>query len=124
MIEPTKADMSTNRHPFWSSMMDTVDVRVINALGSRSLILPTGFAPPIQLAPRMSLQLFGLKERVDRWEIATQVTAQGPEACYNMLTLQAHAYWNAAYFALKPIKKSDDGEELTVQFFWLAQRRA
>jgi hypothetical protein len=47
---------------------------------------------------------------------------QGPDVCQNLICLSpnAHAYWERAYFALKPIRLSDDKKRLDVQFFWLS----
>ncbi|KAF2191183.1 hypothetical protein K469DRAFT_720172, partial [Zopfia rhizophila CBS 207.26] len=46
----------------------------------------------------------------------------GTEVCQNLVCLcpNAHAYWGKAYFALKPIRMSDDKKRLDVQFFWLS----
>ncbi|KAF2184433.1 hypothetical protein K469DRAFT_709182, partial [Zopfia rhizophila CBS 207.26] len=45
----------------------------------------------------------------------------GTEACQNLICLapHVHKYWEKAYFALKPIRISDDKKRLDVQFFWL-----
>src|ERR1700712_4204262 len=34
----------------------------------------------------------------------------------------AHKYWEKAYFALKPIRISDDKKRLDVQLFWLSEQ--
>jgi hypothetical protein len=46
----------------------------------------------------------------------------GTEVCQNLICLAqlAHAYWEKAYFALKPIRMSGDKERLDIQFFWLS----
>ncbi|KAF2180008.1 hypothetical protein K469DRAFT_715607 [Zopfia rhizophila CBS 207.26] len=66
-----------------------------------------------------TLRMFWSKERVDAWYNA--IFPLGTELCQNLLCLapHAHAYWERAYFALKPIRISDDKKRLDVQFFWL-----
>ncbi|KAF2190446.1 hypothetical protein K469DRAFT_746946 [Zopfia rhizophila CBS 207.26] len=67
-----------------------------------------------------TLRMFWSKERVDAWYNAIFPT--GTEVCQNLLCLcpNAHAYWESAYFALKPIRISDDKKRLDLQFFWLS----
>jgi HNH endonuclease len=69
-----------------------------------------------------TLRIFWSKERVDAWYNAVFPT--GTEVCQNLICLapHAHAYWERAYFALKPIRISGDKECLEVQFFWLTSR--
>jgi hypothetical protein len=59
---------------------------------------------------------------VDAWYNA--IFPVGTEACQNLICLapHAHAYWARAYFALKPIRISDDKKCLDVQFFWLSSK--
>jgi hypothetical protein len=68
------------------------------------------------------LRIFWCKERVDTWFHAIFSTPARTEVCQNLLCLcpNAHAYWERAYFALKPIRISDDKKRLDVQFFWLS----
>jgi len=63
--------------------------------------------------------MFWSKERVDAWYNA--IFPLGTEVCQNLICLapHAHAYWERAYFALKPIRMSDDKKRLDIQFFWL-----
>ncbi|OCK79258.1 hypothetical protein K432DRAFT_270588, partial [Lepidopterella palustris CBS 459.81] len=65
------------------------------------------------------LRLFWTKERVDTWY--NTIFPLGTEACHNLICLcpSAHRYWEKAYFALKPIRISDDKRRLDIQFFWL-----
>ncbi|KAF2804494.1 uncharacterized protein BDZ99DRAFT_341644, partial [Mytilinidion resinicola] len=67
------------------------------------------------------LEMFWSKERVDAWHSA--VFPHGTEVCQNLICLapHAHAYWAQAYFALKPIRISEDKKCLEVQLFWLLQ---
>jgi hypothetical protein len=69
-----------------------------------------------------TLRLFWSEKRIDAWynAIFSQVTKT--EVCQNLLCLSphAHAYWERAYFALKPMRISDDKKHLNVQFFWLS----
>ncbi|KAF2190392.1 hypothetical protein K469DRAFT_623444 [Zopfia rhizophila CBS 207.26] len=69
-----------------------------------------------------TLRTFWSKERVDAWYNA--IFPLGTEVCQNLICLapHAHAYWERAYFALKPIGISDDKKRLGVQFFWLPPR--
>jgi HNH endonuclease len=69
-----------------------------------------------------TLRMFWSKERVDAWYNAIFPT--GTEVCQNLICLapHAHAYWERAYFVLKPIRISDDKKRLDVQFFWLPKR--
>jgi len=64
--------------------------------------------------------MFWSKERVDAWYNA--IFPLGTEVCQNLICLcpNAHAYWGRAYFALKPIRISDDKKRLDIQFFWLS----
>jgi hypothetical protein len=64
--------------------------------------------------------MFWSKERVDAWYNA--IFPLGTEVCRNFICLapHAHAYWERAYFALKPIRISDDKKRLDIQFFWLS----
>ncbi|KAH8805662.1 hypothetical protein F5884DRAFT_755225 [Xylogone sp. PMI_703] len=66
------------------------------------------------------LRMFWSAERVERWKKAL-LTEKRTEVCENLISMSpnAHAYWGRAYFALKPIKVSDDKKSMTVQFFWL-----
>ncbi|KAF2188326.1 hypothetical protein K469DRAFT_703833 [Zopfia rhizophila CBS 207.26] len=67
-----------------------------------------------------TLRMFWSKERVDAWYNA--IFPLGTEICQNLICLcpNAHAYWERAYFALKPIRMSDDKKRLDIQFFWLS----
>ncbi|KAF2194206.1 hypothetical protein K469DRAFT_744878 [Zopfia rhizophila CBS 207.26] len=66
------------------------------------------------------LRMFWSKERVDAWYNA--IFPLGTEVCQNLICLcpNAYAYWEKAYFALKPIRMSDDKKRLDIQFFWLS----
>ncbi|KAF2174333.1 hypothetical protein K469DRAFT_614878, partial [Zopfia rhizophila CBS 207.26] len=66
------------------------------------------------------LRMFWSKERVDAWYNA--ILPLGTEVCQNLICLcpNAHKYWEKAYFALKPIRMSDDKKRLDIQFFWLS----
>lgn len=46
---------------------------------------------------------------------------RGTEICENLVTMgpTVHAYWRAAFFALKPLELSEDKKSLKLQFFWL-----
>ncbi|OCK86096.1 hypothetical protein K432DRAFT_421279 [Lepidopterella palustris CBS 459.81] len=68
------------------------------------------------------LRLFWSDERVNGWYNA--IFPLGTEICYNLICLcpNAHRYWEKAYFALKPIRLSNDKKRLDVQFFWLPPR--
>ncbi|KAF2177893.1 hypothetical protein K469DRAFT_754850 [Zopfia rhizophila CBS 207.26] len=67
-----------------------------------------------------TLRMFWSKERVDAWYDA--IFPIGTEVCQNLVCLapHAHVYWERAYFALKPIRMSDDKKRLDIQFFWLS----
>jgi hypothetical protein len=67
-----------------------------------------------------TLRMLWPKERVDAWYNA--IFPLGTEVCQNLICLcpNAHAYWGRAYFALKPIRISDDKKCLDIQFFWLS----
>ena len=67
-----------------------------------------------------ALRAFWPNERVEAWYGA--IFPQGPNVCQNLICLSpdAHAYWERAYFALKPIRLSEDKKRLDVQFFWLS----
>jgi hypothetical protein len=69
-----------------------------------------------------SLRMFWSKERVDAWYNAIFSNPTKTEICQNLICLcpNAHAYWERAYFALKPIRISDDKKRLDTQFFWLS----
>jgi hypothetical protein len=64
--------------------------------------------------------MFWSKEHVDAWY--STIFPHGTEVSQNhiCLALHAHGYWIRAYFALKPIRISDDKKRLDVQFFWLS----
>jgi hypothetical protein len=64
--------------------------------------------------------MFWSKERVEAWYNAIFPTCS--EVCQNLICLapHVHAYWERAYFALKPIRISDDKKRLVIQFFWLS----
>jgi hypothetical protein len=64
--------------------------------------------------------MFWSQERVNAWYNAIFPT--GTEICQNLISLcpHTHAYWDRAYFALKPIRISDDKKRLDVQLFWLS----
>ncbi|KAB8229436.1 HNH endonuclease signature motif containing protein [Aspergillus alliaceus] len=66
------------------------------------------------------LKLFWSKAMVESWKSAV-LGPMGTEACQNMLCLSptVHRRWQKAHFALKPVDKSDNGKEMTVQFFYL-----
>jgi hypothetical protein len=67
-----------------------------------------------------TLRLFWSKERIDAWY--NTIFPNGTEVCQNLICLapNAQAYWERAYFALKPIRISDDKTRLDIQFFWLS----
>ncbi|KAF2184436.1 hypothetical protein K469DRAFT_688896 [Zopfia rhizophila CBS 207.26] len=67
-----------------------------------------------------NLGIFWSKERVDAWYNA--IFPLGTEVCQNLICLapHAHKYWEKAYFALKPIRISEDKKRLDIQFFWLS----
>ncbi|KAH8812328.1 hypothetical protein F5884DRAFT_750637 [Xylogone sp. PMI_703] len=67
-----------------------------------------------------TLQYFWSTERIARWKKALFTEAR-TEVCENLMTMcpNAHAYWGKSYFALKPLKVSEDNKEITVKFFWL-----
>jgi HNH endonuclease len=69
-----------------------------------------------------TLRIFWSKERVDAWYNAIFSNPAKTEVCQNLLSLSpnAHAYWERAYFALKPMRISDDKKRLDIQFFWLS----
>jgi hypothetical protein len=69
-----------------------------------------------------TLRLFWSKERIDAWYNAIFSNPTKTEICQNLICLcpNAHKYWGMAYFALKPIRISDDKKRLDVQFFWLS----
>jgi hypothetical protein len=69
-----------------------------------------------------TLRMFWSKEKIDTWYNAIFSTPAKTEVCQNLLCLnpQAHAYWERAIFALKPMEISDDKKRLDVQFFWLS----
>jgi hypothetical protein len=69
------------------------------------------------------LKMFWSTERVDAWYDAIFSNPNKTEVCQNLICLapHAHAYWDRGYFALKPIKISDDKKRLDIQFFWLLQ---
>jgi hypothetical protein len=66
-----------------------------------------------------TLRVFWSAERVDAWYNA--IFPLGTEVCQNLICLapHAHAYWERAYFVLKPIRISEDKKRLDLQFFWL-----
>ena len=68
------------------------------------------------------LRTFWSKKRIDNWYNAIFSSPARTEVCQNLLCLSphAHAYWERAYFALKPISISDDKKRLDIQFFWLS----
>lgn len=70
-----------------------------------------------------TLRMFWAQERVDAWHNA--IFPLGTEVCQNLicLALHVHGYWERGYFALKPIRLSDDKKRLDVQFFWLQQHK-
>ncbi|KAF2804491.1 uncharacterized protein BDZ99DRAFT_342442, partial [Mytilinidion resinicola] len=65
--------------------------------------------------------VFWSKERVDAWYSA--IFPRGTEVCQNLVCLAPHAYayWERAYFALKPMRISEDKKRLDVQLFWLSR---
>jgi hypothetical protein len=67
--------------------------------------------------------MFWSKRRVTEW--STQIfTNRNTDVCYNLMCLapSAHKYWEKGYFALKPIKLSDDKKSLDIKFYWLKVR--
>jgi hypothetical protein len=66
--------------------------------------------------------MFWSKKRIDAWYNAIFSNPAKTEICQNLICLapHAHAYWERAYFALKPIRISDDKKRLDIQFFWLS----
>ena len=68
------------------------------------------------------LRNFWSQKQVDDWYNAIFSNLTSTEICQNLLCLcpNAHAYWERAYFALKPIEISDDEKRLDVLFFWLS----
>ena len=73
------------------------------------------------------LKVFWDRNQVDKWRNKIFPDPQHPntgvESCFNLICLagSAHKHWNNGRFALKPLKLSDDGKKLTVQFFWQPQ---
>jgi hypothetical protein len=73
------------------------------------------------------LRVFWDDDHVDKWRNKIFPDPQHPdtgvESCFNLICLagNAHTHWNNGRFALKPLKLSDNKEELTVQFFWQPQ---
>ena len=68
-----------------------------------------------------TLRIFWSEERIDAWYNAIFSNSTRTEICQNLvcLTPSAHAYWERAYFALKPVKLSEDKKRLDIQFYWL-----
>jgi hypothetical protein len=70
------------------------------------------------------LRLFWDNDRVEKWRNTIFPDSQNPdvgvESCFNLISLTptAHDMWNRGLFALKPLKRSRNQKELTVQFFW------
>jgi hypothetical protein len=70
------------------------------------------------------LHLFWDEDRVEKWRSTIFPNSQNPnvgvERCFNLISLSPTAYdmWNRGVFALKPLKRSHNRKELTVQFFW------
>ncbi|KAK2810066.1 hypothetical protein FQN50_003260 [Emmonsiellopsis sp. PD_5] len=69
-----------------------------------------------------SLQIFWSDERLQQWKAAVY-TENKTEVCHNLITLapHAHACWERALFALKPLDIAEDQKTMRVQFFWLRQ---
>lgn len=66
---------------------------------------------------------FWTQDKIVRWQNKVfPNSGPGVEACYNLISLcrNAHGWWNEGAFALKPLKASSDGTQLTLQFFWQA----
>ena len=63
-------------------------------------------------------------DRVEKWRNMVFPDSQNPdvgvESCFKLISLTPTAYnmWNKGLFALKPLKRSRNRKELTVQFFW------
>ncbi len=72
-----------------------------------------------------NLKLFWSADRIQNWRNAIFPDQNNPnkgvETCYNLICLSpdAHAGWTRAYFALKPIKLSEDKKRLDMEFHWL-----
>jgi hypothetical protein len=70
-----------------------------------------------------TLRMFWSGARVSAW--SEQIFKKGnTEVCYNLMCLapSVHKYWEKGYFALKPIKLSDDKKSLEIKFYWLKIR--
>ncbi|PGH07766.1 hypothetical protein AJ79_06154 [Helicocarpus griseus UAMH5409] len=59
-----------------------------------------------------------------KWKMALSEKKQA-NVCQNMISLapSAHAYWNKALFALKPLYIANDKKSMVLQFFWLRPQR-
>jgi HNH endonuclease len=70
------------------------------------------------------LRIFWDKDRVEKWHKTIMPDSQHPntgvEGCFNQISLSptAHGMWTRGEFALKPLERSSNRKELTVQFFW------
>jgi hypothetical protein len=75
------------------------------------------------------LRVFWSDDRIQEWRNALFPDQNNPdkgvETCRNLICLSpdAHAYWTKAYFALQPIKLSDDQKRLDVKFHWMPRGR-
>jgi hypothetical protein len=76
------------------------------------------------------LKSFWSDDRIQEWRNAIfsnpKNPDQGVEACSNLICLSpdAHKLWTNGYFALEPIKLSDDKKCLDVKFHWIPRRRS
>jgi hypothetical protein len=75
------------------------------------------------------LEVFWSDDRIQEWRNALFLDLNNPdkgvETCRNLICLSpdAHAYWTKGYFALQPIKLSDDQKRLDVKFHWMPRGR-
>ena len=73
------------------------------------------------------LKAYWSNDRIQEWRNVLYSDQNDPdkgvETCRNLICLSpdAHAYWTKAYFALQPIKLSDDKKRLDVIFHWMPQ---
>ena len=75
------------------------------------------------------LKSYWSDDRVQEWRDAIfsnqNDPTQGVETCRNLICLSpdAHTFWMKSYFALQPVRLSDDKKSLEVKFHWMPRRR-
>jgi hypothetical protein len=75
----------------------------------------------------LTLRNFWSDDHIREWQDVIFTDQNNPykgvETCHNLISLSydAHMYWTKAYFALKPLKLSDDKKSLEVEFHWLSK---